>query len=336
MADKKRLAGPDLIRCLAILLVLTIHSINYSGRINSDLRSAEWVVCSFVYQLAKVCVPLFLLLTGYFQSRHTLSRRHYLSVIPVLLSYITIMIPTLLINNRGESILRRILYLFDFETGYSWYVEMYLCLFLLIPFLNILYRALTRRQKQWLIGILALLTILPPMAKSFMVAGAPLSVFPDFLEDLYVITYFYIGAYIAEYRPSPKPLLCLGAAAAMLITETALYYAVALSPDRWRFTYSYGALPHAFIAVCLFLAFYRKETIQNHGISWLVREISLCSFEMYLLSCPIDYLVYRFLPAPWAMPAVFILSFLSAKLLRLGLVPLGNRLKQKFTQGDRA
>lgn len=336
MADKKRLTGPDIVRCIAIILVLTIHSINYSGQINCDLGSLKWGVYAFFYFLSKVCIPLFLLLTGYFQSGRTLSRKHYISIIPVLVSYFVILIPTLLINHRGEGILRRILYLFDFEAGYSWYVEMYLCLFALIPFLNILYHALSKRQKQLLIGILVVLTVLPPMTKSFMAAGSPLSPIPDFLESMYVITYYYIGTYIAEYQPRPKPWLCMSAAAVMLLAETALYFTVAQSADRWRYTYSYASLPHAFIGLCIFLAFYRKEAIKSRPVGWLVREISLCSFEMYLLSCPIDYLVYRFLPAPWGMPVVFALSFLFAKLLRLGLVPLSGWLKKKCAKGASA
>ena len=47
---------------------------------------------------------------------------------------------------------------------YSWYIEMYLGLFLLIPFLNIVYNAMpSQKSKIWLILTFVILTSLPPV-----------------------------------------------------------------------------------------------------------------------------------------------------------------------------
>ncbi len=57
----------------------------------------------------------------------------------------------------------------DFSaTNYSWYVEMYIGLFLIIPFLNLSYNGLkNQKQKQVLICTLLLLTSIPAVTNIF-------------------------------------------------------------------------------------------------------------------------------------------------------------------------
>ena len=52
--------------------------------------------------------------------------------------------------------------------NYSWYIEMYLGLFLLIPFLNIVYNGLpSQKAKLWLVITMLILTALPAVVNIY-------------------------------------------------------------------------------------------------------------------------------------------------------------------------
>jgi surface polysaccharide O-acyltransferase-like enzyme len=105
-----------------------------------------------------------------------------------------------------------ILNVLDFSAApYSWYIEMYLGLFLLIPFLNIVYNAMpTQKCKIWLILTFVILTSLPSVLNiynltSFDWLALPSSsstnnkIIPNWWQGIYPITYYYIGCYLSEY-----------------------------------------------------------------------------------------------------------------------------------------
>ena len=72
-------------------------------------------------------------------------------------------------NNEPLSLKSFILGTLDFTgANYSWYIEMYIGLFLLVPFLNLAYNKLkNKRQKQVLVLTLVFLTIIPTLFNIF-------------------------------------------------------------------------------------------------------------------------------------------------------------------------
>jgi surface polysaccharide O-acyltransferase-like enzyme len=105
------------------------------------------------------------------------------------------------------TLLKGLLNILDFQQ-YSWYVNMYLGLYLMMPFLNALWRALEGREAQrTLLGALLLLTVLPSVLNiyDFVTEGALLrpwltqtryGLVPHWWRHIYPITYYYIGAYV--------------------------------------------------------------------------------------------------------------------------------------------
>ena len=336
-------------RTLAIILVMVTHFINYRADhfLKSGLRSPLWTLAVLIRYVALINVPLFLLLTGYLLWRRKPDRRHAAAVIPVMLSWLVlsciISAAEVPLFGMGEGgIARRILYLFDFRFGYTWYVEMYLCLYLILPFLNILLDHLTQKQQLWLIGSFAVLTMLPGVGKSFIVTGIYFDIFPDQFEGIYCITYYLIGAYIARHKPRPHPCLCAASAIAVLALETALNYYYSSAEYAWWLFYQYSSLTHAIVATSLLLIFYRVQRLPRI-IGIPIREISVCSFEMYLVSYLTDLIFYgssamivtvpwltRFTShAMWMMGLCdFFTAYLIARIARLALVPIADRLRR--------
>lgn len=188
----ERKLGLDIIRAFAICAIMLVHTLNYSDGINSNLQSPSWMLYVFIRFVSAMGVPLFLLLTGYLQTSRNIDKKHYTSIIPILISYFVISIINVITENTvldGKiGLYEFITRLFDFEYGYSWYVEIYIGLFLLIPFLNILYRNIDKKQKLILIGSLSFLTFLPSALQHYIVNDSVFEILPDFFMKLYPVS----------------------------------------------------------------------------------------------------------------------------------------------------
>ena len=98
----------------------------------------------FFRTLFMICVPLFIIVTGYLMKDKKLSKKYYFSGgIRVLLIYLLDSVLFLSYNaiyNNGEFNIKYIIKsILSFDIGYAWYIEMYFGLFLLIPFISFEY-----------------------------------------------------------------------------------------------------------------------------------------------------------------------------------------------------
>lgn len=344
---KERLVGPDILRALAICLVMVTHIINYIGYLHNDIHSPVWTATVFIRFTVVLCVPIFLLLSGFFLSSRKPDRKHFTSIITVMVSWLLLTVVTnvvqwFLFGPTADSIPRAILNIFNFSFGYTWYVEMYLCLFLIIPYVNVALDNMSRRTQLGFVAVVCALTLLPAVGKSFIVTGTYFDAFPEQFENMYCLAYYLIGAYIARHKPQPSRLLCALVLFGTIAVETALSYHYSQTGYAWWLFNPYSSLTHAVAATALFLLLYRVKKLPR-PISAVVKEISLCSFEMYLISYLTDKIFY----SPWALkvhiPGLtqltshthvlnlvcnFVSVYLLAKLFRLAAVPLSEKLKR--------
>lgn len=328
----ERKPGLDIIRVFAICAIMMVHMIAYSGKTDINLQSPVWIVYVFIRFVSAMGVPLFLLLTGYLQTSRNPDKKHYTSIIPILISYFVISVINVITDNtvlgNNLSLNEFVKLLFDFEYGYGWYVEMYIGLFLLIPFINILYRNIDKKQKMILIGSLAFMTFLPSALQHYLINNSTFQILPDFFMNLYPIALYFIGSYIAEYRPSPNKVLCSAILLFTLFIEVALCYYYSKDVYAYWLFNNNASLTHVICAVCFFLIFWNINKIPF--ISAPIRWISTCSFEMYLVSYITDKFCYTKLSYPlWQILIMdFLIAFVCALTVRLFTVPLGNCLKK--------
>lgn len=346
---KERLVGLDILRALAIILVVLTHLINYnSGRfMHTDIRSPIWTVTVFIRYTVILCVPLFLMLSGYLLSKRRPDRKHFTSIVTVMISWLVLSVITnvaewFLFAPTAVSIPRAILNIFSFSYGYTWYVEMYLCLFLVVPYINIILDKLSRRGQLGLIAVFAALTLLPSFGKSFIVTGIWFNGFPEQFENMYCITYYLIGAYIARNKPMPSAWLCAAVFAGTVGIETALNFFYSNGEYAWWLFTQYSALPHAIAATALFLLIYRIKSLPR-PVEAVIREISVCSFEMYLISYFTDKIVYTWPDMTIKIPGIewltshslimtcgvgFVMAYIGARIFRIIITPLSNGAKK--------
>lgn len=202
----KRNVNLDLIRCTALICVLSVHFLLNNGFYKETIQGSRMYFMTIMRTGLMVCVPLFLLLSGYLMNQKILSRRYYLGIIKIIGVYILVCITNILLNifyrHQDITLVQAVLSILDFTAiRYSWYIEMYIGLFLIIPFLNLVISGLySKKHMQILIITMLILTTLPSMTNIF---GR--DIVADWWKNAYPITYYFIGAYIRKYDIKIKP-----------------------------------------------------------------------------------------------------------------------------------
>ncbi len=338
MQDKeekqKRDFGLDAVRCLALVLVMITHSIIKSEAYDYTGVQASWVATMVVFYLSHSSVPLFLLLSGYLCGKKELCGKYFTKLPSVLIPYVVISLLCLAdaVFRQGDTGLGPLLWIYQIlsftANGYAWYVEMYVGLFLLIPFLNILYHALeTPKRKLSLLVVLTIMTMLPDVVSCFGTHEILTDVLPDYWNICYPVTYYFLGMMLREYGDRLRGKICWG-----LLALGWLFPAVTCVVRSWL-TDSYrggntfntfGCLFTALAAIALF-QLVRRLPQKGRAVGAIAANISKSSLEMYLCSYLFDMIFYSYLSLPF--PAMVVLTFCGswalAQIVRLVTVPCG-------------
>ena len=333
----------DIIRTLAFLLVVSVHFFLNSGFYDVPVYGKTMYVLSVICSNCMICVPLFLLLSGYLMGGKTVSKKYYLGISKVLIVYVLASAVSLIYKQvylgQDYSLKSGILATLNFTgADYSWYIEMYIGLFLMIPFLNVLYNNLgSKKQKLILIGSLLFLTGLPGVLNSFDFytegffrnPAANVNYFnpliPDWWENLYPFTYYFAGRYLKEYGIGIK-----------LKYRITLFFGFGIIVGTYNFYRSFGSgfirtiynyFPSVFnfiLAVLLFSILkeikFKKQDGKIAGILALCSDLSLGG---YLVSSVFDNFFYenfkKIIPAfenrVIYAPVIILLVFISSLLL---------------------
>lgn len=346
--EKKRDLNLDLIRAVAVFFTVGMHFMDNSGIYDLEIRGALPVLTAMLRMLFTACVPMFLMLTGWLCRGRTLSRRYYRSVVRILEIYLLSSVVCLLYRAflAGEEIDLR--YVFGsivnfYASGYAWYVMMYLGLFLLMPFLNLMFSGLgTRRQRLVLIASFFVLSHLPSLL------NIRLQLLSVWWKNLYPITYYFTGAYLAEYRPRVPAKKALGLLAALLplcVLYNRIVYGAAgavmigVTYDHWE-VYA--------VSVACFLTLRAVGTAGfSAGFSRFLVWVSRLSFGAYLLSWVSDGLIYRQLARmipgylmrlPFALPATALslaLALLLSQLVEWLNIPFDRGVQRLLARLER-
>ena len=343
MEKKERQFGLDLIRVFAILFVFFTHGIQYKELLYQSVETTEWSYILVLRFLALSCVPLFVILTGFLNETSEANSKHYKKIIPLIISYVFISLleligTTIFVYADGKTqyipdnlkLINwpiEIIRMFNFtENSYAWYFEMYIGLFLLIPFLNILWNNVkTKKEKIILIVSLVFLTMIPRTLEGIRfdwIEGKNLEgwldVAPDYWKIMYPLALFFIGKYIRDYRPNFNIILKLLLIVVSLAIPVLCCYFVSQKQGTyaWYVCNGFGTITNAFVATSVFLAFYTIK-LNIPIIPKIFSQVAICSFDMYLFSSIFDkILYYNFKELSYFATAgiVFACTFISARI----------------------
>ena len=143
----KRNLNADLIRCVAVFSVISVHFLLNGGFYKQEVCGIPMLVMCMYRSFFMTCVPLFLILTGYLMGRKKLSKGYYKGLWKTIEIYLLASIACLLfkkfVQEEDITIYSGLLSILAFKgANYAWYIEMYIGLFCLIPFLNLIWQGL--------------------------------------------------------------------------------------------------------------------------------------------------------------------------------------------------
>ena len=287
-----RIAGLDLLRSLAIFSVIGVHFFLNTPFAKTPFVGSSMFLQGIVQHLMGVGVPLFLLLTGYLNINKKLSRSYSRGLVRVLSAYLLYSRFTIVfrIGYLGEeySVQFWIHSILKFSAiGYAWYIEMWIGLFLLTPFLNVLYKNLSsRREKQVLIVTLVMLSLMAKFANRY-----DLHVGPGFWESIYPLAYYFAGAYIREYKPRISIVKGLTVIIGLSLLNP-LFNTFFMGNSKMVYPFGNSDTPLYFVlSLCVFLLLYQRD-VKHAATRAVLMSVSLLSLDMYLVSFAFDRLYY--------------------------------------------
>ena len=331
--SSSRICGLDLIRVVAIFFVIVGHFFV----LHTSLMSVPFNdLCLFVQATLKdifcVGVPLFIMLTGYLNSNKTPTRKYYKGMLRVLVAYLVFSIITILFRKYyiGEDLtwLQWTMKILDYSAiPYAWYIEMWIGLALLTPFLNYMYKAIpSKNQKFLLLASLFVMTSLPDLFNRYGMYLVP----AYFAKAAYPLLFYFAGTFIREYQPRIKHWQ--GWALVMSMSMVTPLFNIAVfrgNSDLVQIAGGPGGVFHSWIALAIFLMLYKKD-VSNPPLKRWITHCSLVSLEMYLCCYMFDMLYYpwfkeRFFETqsqffPWffvIVPLIFMSSYIFASIYRI-------------------
>lgn len=212
MNEKKRDSRIDIIRLVALALLIMLHFILKMELYQDTVQGSRWMLICVIRQFGMCCIPLFLLMTGYLMCKADYQSGYAKRIVRTLFIYVfaSVMSNLFIGMTTGNfmNIKGVVLRILDYSLcPYAWYVELYIGLFLLIPIINRAFNSFENKGKRRMIFVLVILTALPSFANVYRVGGLnwwfkPSSdgtyfkVVPQWWQGIYPITYYCIGAYL--------------------------------------------------------------------------------------------------------------------------------------------
>lgn len=308
----KRDSAMDIVRCVALFCVVAVHFFLNTGFYEEIVTGTRMYIMVLLRTGFMVCVPLFMVLSGYLMCFKKPEQNYFFKIKKTLGIYVLASIACVIYRNlfssNPVSIKIAIVGLFGFYTApYSWYIEMYIGLFFLMPFINELYHNLnSQNTKKKLVFVLFILTSLPSIVNIWRIfdlqwwvlpssSSEYYELIPNWWESIYPITYYCIGCYLREYpikiKQSTKAFLII---VIFFVSGTFSYYRSYGSQFVDGIWQSYGSAINVVLTVLLFsfISGINCESFSTKAKKRLAWFSNLC-LGAYLVSWIFDQIIYN-------------------------------------------
>ena len=291
MTEHKRIAGIELLRVVAMIMVVIMHFLRES---DSLLTAGEGSLtigsfgAVFLEALCIAAVNVYVLISGYFgcEQGFRLSRVilfpcqiwFYSLLIPVVLTILRV--PTLAVEMGVYGVIQ---YILPLETESYWFATAYFLLLLVMPLLNAAVKNLSRKQFRLTLGML------------FLIACGVKSVCPIHLafdrygyDLLWFICLYLTGAYLKKYGGGVAERMAAGVylGSCMIIGLIALgmwYVTFHIDGAAYYFSvpFHYNFVFCLTAAIGLFYLFLKLE-LKEGKVTEMIRRAGKYAFGIYL------------------------------------------------------
>lgn len=286
MKIKDRNYGIDIVRIIAIITVLTVHFFLNTDYYSTPPYGLSMNVQSIIRNFCMICVPLFILITGYLNNKLEYNRSFFRGLFNILViwffySIIEYFVLNIMNGNIDNLNIKDLLFsITSFKACYySWYIEMYIGLYLISPILNNAYNSFNKKNRLYLLLIVISVIIVPNFVNNILDG---IIYIPNWWSNIYPIAYYICGKYISDTNPkiNKRTLFIL------LILSQILTYSY-----KYISTIDYYSITTFTSATIVFLIFYNIE-LKNKILKSIIKYISIISLDIYLASSLIDQILY--------------------------------------------
>lgn len=273
--EKNRTSNFEVLRIVSMCGIIAVHYMNsgIGGAVkNAVFPNFSWI---FMHLLSSFCVPLvncFVLISGYFLiKRNSLSFRKAVDLLVITALYGGIAYTiSIVIGNNVFSWTELLFSLVPFFKGNRWFVETYIILIVLAPFLNKMLCSLNKD----LYRLLLMIQLLIFSVWYSIGLSAPL------LDDGYgiinFITLYMIGAYLRLYAKDMRFYACKRWEFLLLFIGLSL---VTFVISYFTNPYGYAYITNVLGATVLFIFFMKW----NIGEIKIINKISKATFDVYFI-----------------------------------------------------
>ena len=317
MKDKDRIYGIDILRIIAVILVLILHFFTNTYYNSSDLSNLNMKGQTIIRDFAMICVPLFMVITGFLNRKTQYDKSFFKGLFNILIvwifySLIEYFVLNILNNNYQALNFKDLLFsLTSFKAcGYSWYIEMYIGLYLFSPMLNNAYNSFNNKNRLYFLLIILSIIIIPGFINSLFDTIVHV---PSWWNGIYPIAYYIAGKYISDVNPKIKK-------------KTLILLLILIQIITFSFNYNFSITHYSvttfLTTIITFLIFYDIK-LECKISKKVVAYISNITLDIYLGSSLIDKIIYPEFNSKIAdllgqdqiliyLPIIFIIVFISS------------------------
>ena len=305
MAEKKRFTNYELLRVLAMVMVVVLHFLSHSDSLlslNADISTVR-ILGTLLESFCLVAVNVYILISGYFGVKGSFKPAKAVGLLCQIWFYASLILAAALVFGlptklQELGIYGLVQYVFPIESETYWFATSYFMLYLLSPVLGIAARNMSKRQLQ--ITVTGLLILFCGI-KSISPVVFPVD---RYGYDLawFICVYLvaaYLGLYGLEFfRKYSFWIYTLSSLLTFGMVVLLWFAAGKFSSLGYYFTvpFHYNFVLCLTGAIGLFYCF-SKLRIKEGGFAVLIRKLGALSFGVYLFHEHIDirYQWYGFL-----------------------------------------
>lgn len=282
----KRNVGLDILRIIAMIMIVFLHVIG-KGMFRYEDNNAEFYkIVLLIRAFCIVAVNCYVLITGYFQVNSKFKINKVINIwVKVIFYSIVIYIILLLTGQIDFNIKDVIKSLFPILTNEYWFVNCYLLLYILSPYINKIIKQLDKKEFQRLLIILLIVfSILPSVLPSAFVMDNTRGYGIIWFIILYLVG-AYIRLYVKTYYKNRKNLIVffLINSFTYLLVLGIQYICTKLQiSDISERMYNYNFITVFLSSLCLFL-YFKNINIKNTKIINIISKIAPLTFGVYII-----------------------------------------------------
>lgn len=172
LASKQRNYGIDLLRCVSMLMIVTLHVLSQGGVLTVVPSGEKNAVCWFIEIVAFCSVDCYALISGYVLLERKVSVRYFLNILPLWFTvfFYSFGVTALFCVVSPETLSMKdiLASAFPVASNAYWYFSSYIALYMVVPFINRLIENLTKKELNVLVAILfAVFSVFATLASTF-------------------------------------------------------------------------------------------------------------------------------------------------------------------------